>query len=123
MDRWKELVERFALDPPVSVPEPPTSGRSWPLQSWARYIQSGPPLEDNIDWQRPLTFLLRGHAYLCAAASWTQLSALACKLACLWVTGIAVCGDKDMSTLATIWTKNLASVRSFCFASVFVLIS
>ena len=26
----------------MSVADPPTSGRSWPLQSWARYIQSCP---------------------------------------------------------------------------------
>ena len=29
--------------------DPPTSGRSWPLQSWARCIQSRPPLVDTID--------------------------------------------------------------------------
>ena len=40
MDTWKELVKPLALDRPVSVAVPPTSGRSWPLQSWARYIQS-----------------------------------------------------------------------------------
>ena len=56
-DTWKELVKPLALDPPVSVPQPPTSGRSWPLQSWARYIQSRPPFVDTIDWKRPLTFL------------------------------------------------------------------
>ena len=44
MDTWKELVKPLALDRPVSVADPPTSGRSWPLQSWARYIQSHPPL-------------------------------------------------------------------------------
>ena len=71
---WKGLVKPVALDPPVSVPKPPTRGRSWPLQSWARYIQSRPPLVDTIDWKRPLTFLLQGDAYPCAGGSWTQLS-------------------------------------------------
>ena len=33
MDTWKALVKPLALDRPVSVAGPPTSGRSWPLQS------------------------------------------------------------------------------------------
>ena len=70
MDTWKESVKPLALDRPVSVADPPTSGRSWPLQSWARYIPSRAPLVDTIDWKRPLTFLLRGYAYPCAAGSW-----------------------------------------------------
>ena len=49
MDTWKELVRPLVLNPPVSVPEPLESGRSWPLQSWARYIQSRPPLVGTID--------------------------------------------------------------------------
>ena len=113
-DTWKELVKPLALDPPVSVPEPPTSGRSWPLQSWVRYIQLRPPLVDTIDWKRPLTFLLRRDAYPCAGGSWTQLSigllnhgARVRTPAYLWVIGMAVCGDKLMAALATIWSKNL----------------
>ena len=35
-DTWNELVQPLAVDAPVSVLKPPTSGRSWPLQSWAR---------------------------------------------------------------------------------------
>ena len=58
MDTWKELVKPLALDRPVSVADAPTSGRSWPLQSWASYIQSRPPLVGTINWKRPLTFLL-----------------------------------------------------------------
>ena len=61
-DMWKELVKPLALDRPVSVVDPPTSGRSWPLQSWARYIRWRPPLVDTIASKRPLTFLLRGDA-------------------------------------------------------------
>ena len=72
-DTWKELVKPLVLDRPVSVADPPTSGRSWPLQLWARYIQSRPPLVDTIDWKRPLTFLLR-LACPCASGSWTQPS-------------------------------------------------
>ena len=73
-DTWKELVKPLALDRPVSVADPPTDGRFWPLQPWARYIQSRPPLVETIDWKRPLTFLLPGDAYPCAGGSWTQLS-------------------------------------------------
>ena len=40
---WKEWVQ------PVSVPEPLARGRSWPLQSWARYIQLRPSLVDTMD--------------------------------------------------------------------------
>ena len=46
-DTWRELVKPLALDPPVSVSEPPTSGR--PLSS------------------------SQGNAYPCAGGSWTQL--------------------------------------------------
>ena len=114
MDTWKELVKPLALDRPVSVVDPPRSGRPWPLQSWARYIQSRPPLVDTIDWKRPLTFLLGGDAYPCAGGSWTQLSigllnhgARGRTPAYVWVIGLAVCGDKDMAALVTIWSKNL----------------
>ena len=114
MDTWKELVRPLALDRPVSVVDPPTSGRSWPLQLWARYIQSRPPLLDTTNWKRPLTFLLHGDAYPCAGGSWTQLSigllddgAWGRTPAYVWVIGMAVCGDKDMAALATIWSKNL----------------
>ena len=113
-DAWKELVTPLDLRPPVSVPNPPASGRSWPLPSWARYVQSSPSLVDTIDWTRPLTFIVCGDAYLCAGGSWTQLSigllnhgARGRAPAYLWVTGMAVCGDKDTAALATIWADNL----------------
>ena len=38
-DTWKELVTPLDLRPPVSIPDPPASGRSWPLPSWARFVQ------------------------------------------------------------------------------------
>ena len=113
-DTWKELVTPLYLRPPVSVPDPPASGRSWPLPSWARYVQSRPSLVDTIDLIRPLTFIVRGDAYPCAGGSWTQLSigllnqgALGRTPAYLWVIGMAVCGDKDTAALATISADNL----------------
>ena len=68
-DTWKQLVTPLDLRPPVSVPDPPASGRSWPLPSLARYVQSCPSLADTIDWTRPLTFIVRGDAYPCAGGS------------------------------------------------------
>ena len=130
MDTWKELVKPLELDRPVSVADPPTSGRSWPLQSWARYIQSRPALVDTIDWKQPLTFLPHGNAYPCTSASWTQLSigllnhgARGRPPAYLWVIGMAVCGDKDMAALAIIWFQNSLVYGRFSLVLVFALVS
>ena len=113
-DTWKELLKPLALDRPVSVADSPTSGCSCPLQSWARYIQSRPPFVDTIDWKRPLTFILHGDAYPCAGGTWTPLCiglldhGAPCRTpAFVWVIGMAVCGNKDMPTLAKIWSNTL----------------
>ena len=60
LDTWKEMAKPLELRPLVTVDDQPASGRSWPAHSWARYIQSRPPLVDTIDWGRPLTFIVRG---------------------------------------------------------------
>ena len=109
-DAWKELVTPLHLRPPVSIPDHPASGRSWPLPSWARCLKSRPSLGDTIDWTRPHTFLMCGDAYPCAGGSWSQLSIGLLNHrapAYLWVIGMAVCGDKHMAALATIWADNL----------------
>ena len=113
-DTWKKLVTPLPLRPPVSVPDPPASGRSWPLPSWAPYVPSRSSLVGTIDWTRPFIFIVRGDAYLCAGGSWTRFSigllnhgARGRTPASLWVIGLAVCGDKDMAALATIWADNL----------------
>ena len=69
---------------------------------------------DTIDWTSALTFIVRGDVYPCAGGSWTQLSiglrnhgARGRTPAYLWVIGMAVCGDKDMVAIATIWADNL----------------
>ena len=67
---WKELVSPLDLRPPVSVPDPPASGRFWPLPSWARYVQSRPSLVDAIDWTGPLTFIVRGDYYCVPVRRW-----------------------------------------------------
>ena len=127
-DPWKEWVKSLALDRPVSVTDPPTSGPSWPLQPCTRYIQSRTPLVDTIDWNRLLTFLLRGDAYPCGSGSWNCLSigllnhsARARTPAYLWVIRIAVCEDKDMAALVTIWSNKPRGIRPFRFAFVFVV--
>ena len=113
-DVWKELVTPLDIRPPVSVPDPPASGRSWLLPSWARHVQSHPSVVDTINWIRPLTFIVRGDAYPCAGGSWTQLSiglpnhgAQGRTPAYLCVMRMAVRGDKEVAALATIWADNL----------------
>ena len=108
------MAKPLKLGPPVSVANPPTSGRSWPLQSWARYIQWCPSLVDTIDWEGPLTFIVRADTYPCAGGSWTQLcvgflnhGTRGRTPAYLWVIGMAVCGDKGMDAPAKIWAQHL----------------
>ena len=60
LDTWKDMAKPLELQPPVNVDDPPASGRNWPVHSWARYIQSRPPLVDTIDWVRPLILLCAG---------------------------------------------------------------
>ena len=110
---WKELVTPLDLQPPMSIPDSLSSGLSWPLASWPRYVQSRPSLVDTIHYTRPLTFIVCGDAYPCAGGSWTQLSigllnhgARGRTPAYLWVIGMAVCGDKVMAALATICADN-----------------
>ena len=120
LDTWKDMAKPLELRPPVNVDDRPASGRSWPVHSWARYIQSRPPLVDTIDGNRPLTFIVRGDAYPCAGGCWTQLSIGLLNQgkrgrtpAYLWVIGMATCGDKDMAALATIWAENLQVLGAF----------
>ena len=61
-----------------------------------------------------------GDAYPCAGGSWTQLpigllnhGKRGCTPAYLWVIGMAVCGNKDMAALATIWAESLHVLGSF----------
>ena len=120
VDTWKDMAKPLELRPPVDVDNPPASGRSWPVHSWARYIHSRQPLVDTIDWDWPLTFIVRGDAYPCAGGSWTQLSIGLLNHgnwgrtpADFWVIAMAVCGDKDMAALATIWADNPQVLGAF----------
>ena len=75
---------------------------------------------DTINWNRPLTFIVRGDAYPCAGGSWTQLSIGLLNHgkrgptpAYLRVIRMAVCGHKDVAALATIWAENLQLLGTF----------
>ena len=73
-DTWNDMAKSLELRPLATVDDPHANGRSWPVHSRARSIQSRPPLGDTIDWGRPLTFIVCGDAYPCVGGSWTQLS-------------------------------------------------
>ena len=107
------MAKALEVRPPVTVGEPTASGRNWPMQSWA-HNQSRPPLVDTVHWGRPLAFIACGDAYPCAGVSCTQLSIGLLNHGkrwrtpiYLWVIAMAVCGDKNMGALATIWAENL----------------
>ena len=68
----KELVTLLELQPHWSIPHLPKSARSWPLQSWAKYVESRPSL--HIDLTRLLTFVVHGDVYPCPCGCWTQVS-------------------------------------------------
>ena len=130
MVTWKNLVKPLALDRPMSVADPPTSRHCWSLQTWARYIQSRPPVVDTIDWKRPLTFLLRGDADPCTGGSWTQLSigllnhgARGRPPAYIWLICMAVSGDKTMAPLPIKWAQNSLVYGPFFLVSAFALVS
>ena len=126
---WKSLTAPLALSPPVECADPPSSGRCWPLRSWAQYVQSRPALCQSIDWTRPLTFVVRGDGYPCAGGNWLQLSVgplnhglKARTPAFLWVIGMAVTGDKDMVAVRQIWAQVLQVCSlHFCVHKLFII--
>ena len=73
-DTWKDMAKPLELRPPLNVDDPPASRRSWLLHSWARYIQSNPPLMDTIDCDQPLVLIVRLDAYPRAGGSWPKMS-------------------------------------------------
>ena len=87
---------------------------SWLWASWLRCIASHSPLCRKIDCSFPLTFIVRGDGYPCAGGEWSQLSISIVNMglwgsipACVSVIGLAICGDKQMATLATLWKVNI----------------
>ena len=120
---WKSWTAPLVLSPPVECANPPSSGRCWPLWSWAQYVQSRPALWQSIDWTRPVSFVVRGDGYPCAVGSWPQLSVG------LLNHGVEArrpaflrpmrhrhgpMGDKGMVALCQIWAQVL-QVRSLRF--------
>ena len=117
--RWQVLLAPLELAPAVSTSDPKATGISWPWASWLRYIASQPPLCRMINWSFPLTFIVRGDGYPCASGEWSQLSVSIANMglwgripACVWVIGLAICGDKAMATLATLWEDNIKVCRA-----------
>ena len=117
--RWQDLLAPLELAPAVSTSDPKATGISWPWASWLRYIASQPPLCRMIDWSFPLTFIVRGDGYPCAGGEWSQLSVSIANMGvwgrippCVWVIGLAICGDKAMATLATLWEDNIKVPRT-----------
>ena len=114
LKRWQRLLAPLELDPPVSTSDPKTTGVSWPWASRLGYIASRPPLCRMIDWSFPLTFIVRDNGHPFAGGEWSQLSVSIVNMGVwgripdyLWVIGLAICGDKQMATLATLWKANI----------------
>ena len=68
MDTWRVLATPLELQPPGSIPDPPTRGCSSLVQSLVKYVQSCPSLVDHIRWTRPLTVIGRRYAYTALVA-------------------------------------------------------
>ena len=103
----------------MSTSDPKAMGISWPWASWLRYIASQPPLCRMIDWSFLMTFIVRRNGYPCAGGEWSHLSVSIANMglwgripACVWVIGLAICGDKAMATLATLWEDNIKVCRA-----------
>ena len=102
------------LETPVSTSDETATGVSWPWASWLRYIASQPPLCCMIDWSFPLTFIVGVVGYSCARGEWSQVSVSIVNMglweripACVWGIGLAMCGDTQMATLATLSKANI----------------
>ena len=111
---WQEVLAPLELELPVSTSHPKATSVSPPWASWLRYIASQPPLCRMIDGSFPLTFIVRADGYPCAGGEWSQLSVTIVNMglwgrisACVWIIGLAICGDKQMATLATPWKANI----------------
>ena len=114
LTQWKSLTAPLALSPAVEWADPPSSGRCWPLRSWAQHVQSRQALCQSIDQTRRLTFVVRGNGYPCAGGSCSQLlvgilnhGVKARTPAVLCVIGMAVTRDKYMVALGQIWAQVL----------------
>ena len=112
--RWQELLAPLELEPAVSTSDLKATGVRWPWAWWLHYIASQPPLCRMIDWSFALTFIVKGDSYPCAGGEWSQLSVSivnmglwGCIPACAWIIRLAICGDKQMATLATLWEANI----------------
>ena len=109
--RWHELLAPLELE---STSDQNATDISWPRASRLRYIANQPPLCRMIVWYFLLTFIVQGDGYPCASGEWSELSACIVNrglsgriTACVWVVKLAISGDKQMATSATVWTANI----------------
>ena len=67
-----------------------------------------------FDWSFPFTFIVREDGYPCVSGERSQLRVSIVNMglwgripACVLVMGLAICGDNQMATLATLWKANI----------------
>ena len=67
-----------------------------------------------IDWSFTLIFIDRGDGQRGAGGVWSQLSLAIVNMslweripACVWVLGLATCGNRQIATLATLWRAKI----------------
>ena len=77
-------------------------------------------MERELNWGRPLLFIVRGDGYPTAGVSWTNLTISlanfgerARTLGFVWVLGLAAGAEKEVDCLATLWASNV-QVRVPC---------
>ena len=121
--QWDKFLAPLELDTPKfadTVSAGRMVSRSWSIVKWAKYIQDTPALECEIDWTRPLLFIVRGDGYPTAGHSWTNLTISLANFGerartpgFLWLVGLAAGAEKEVACLASLWAANV-KVRVPC---------
>ena len=121
--QWDKFLAPLELDTPKfgdTVSAGRMVSRSWSIVKWAKYIQDTPALECEIDWTRPLLFIVRGDGYPTAGHSWTNLTISLANFGerartpgFLWLVGLAAGAEKEVACLASLWGANV-KVRVPC---------
>ena len=65
LDTRKDVAKPVEWRPLMAVANPPASGRSWLMHSWARHVGRRSPRADTSVWEQPLTFVVRRDAHPC----------------------------------------------------------
>ena len=82
--------------------------------------KSSVPLERELNWGRPLLFIVRVDGYPTAGVRWTNLAISLANFAerartprFVWVLGLAAGAEKEVDCWATFWASNV-QVRVLC---------